>query len=376
MKILHITESLSAGVENFIWLAARGQVGAGHIVVLAHSIRRDTLGDLDVRFAFLAKRLVLSMVTEVSVLKDAFGVLCLVFLLLKEQPDVVHLHSSKAGVLGRIATWLVAGLSFSNRRPPRVFYSPHGFAFLREDVPASKQRHYLMFERWAAKLGGTLLACSTSEAALACSRVGHPRVRLVENAVDLREVQRSTGSLDDRVNVINAGRVCYQKAPWRFRAVAQQCIDLPALFVWLGDGDLARELNADILQANALQNLKLTGWVSRLEVAEALVQADLFLMPSLWEGMPFALIEAQVAGLPAVVSNVVGCKDVVQHGVTGFVCDTDEELCERTRQLINDASLRQRMGDNAAQMARSRFSVGRMNEELLKLYMDKDVPER
>jgi glycosyltransferase involved in cell wall biosynthesis len=74
--------------------------------------------------------------------------------------------------------------------------------------------------------------------------------------------------------------------------------------------------------------------------------------------------------MPAVVSNVVGCRDVVQDGVTGFVCDTDEELCARTRQLIGDADLRKRMGDNAASMARERFSVARMNDELLQLYVN------
>jgi glycosyltransferase involved in cell wall biosynthesis len=177
-------------------------------------------------------------------------------------------------------------------------------------------------------------------------------------------VKRSTGSIDHRLNVLNSGRVCYQKAPWRFKTVAQQCAELPARFVWLGDGDLVHELSGN--------NVQLTGWLSRAQVAEQLAKADIFFMPSLWEGMPLALIEAQAAGVPAVVSNVVGCKDVVQHGVTGFVCNTDEDLCERTQQLVNDASLRQRMGENAAQIARSRFSVSRMSDELLNLYTNQD----
>ena len=132
--------------------------------------------------------------------------------------------------------------------------------------------------------------------------------------------------------------------------------------MWLGDGDLAHEISG--------KNLQLTGWLSRAQVARQLAKADIFLMPSLWEGMPLALIEAQAAGVPAVVSNVVGCRDVVQNGVTGFVCATDEELCARTRELIQDASLRKRMGDNAAHMARTRFAVERMNEELLQLYAE------
>jgi glycosyltransferase involved in cell wall biosynthesis len=360
MKVLHITESLGAGVGHYVWLAARGHVKAGNTVVMAHSIRHDTPNDLDERFAFLAKRVVVPMVTEVSVFKDTFSVWRLAVLLRQEQPDVVHLHSSKAGVLGRVAVWL-AGRRL--RTQPRVFYSPHGFAFLRQDVSVAKQKLFLWFEQLSAKLGGTLVACSQSELELAVTKVRHPRVRLVENATDLSQVLMSRGSSDDCVNVLNAGRVCYQKGPWRFSAVAKACADLPVQFVWMGAGEMA-----DKLLSPQTPNLHLTGWLTHDEVAQRLAQADVFLMPSLWEGMPLALIEAQAAGVSAVVSNVVGCRDVVQHGVTGFVCDTDEELCSRTRELIADASLRRRMGDNAARMARARFAVERMNKELLQLY--------
>ena len=360
MKILHITESLGAGVGHFLQLVTRGQVAAGHEVVMAHSIRDDTPVDqLDAQFSFLAQRLVVPMVTQVSFVKDVWSVWRLLRLMAQVQPDVIHLHSSKAGVLGRVAAWL------SGTRA-RVFYSPHGFAFLRQDVSGFKQQLFLMFERLASKLGGTLVACSGSEAELAVQKVGHSRVRLVENATDLNDVQTSTGSSDGVVRVLNAGRVCYQKGPWRFKAVAHNCADLPARFVWLGAGDLAHEL-----QSAPAENLQLTGWLTRAEVVQQLAQADVFLMPSLWEGMPLALIEAQAAGVPAVVSNVVGCRDVVQDGVTGFVCDTDEDLSMRTRQLIVDVELRKRMGDNAAHMARMRFSVTRMNDELLHLYADK-----
>jgi glycosyltransferase involved in cell wall biosynthesis len=314
------------------------------------------LEQLDDQFSFLAKRVVVQMVTQVSLLQDALSVWHLMRLMNQEQPDVVHLHSSKAGVLGRVAAWL------SGCRA-HVFYSPHGFAFLRQDVSAIKQKLFLWFERLAAMLGGTLVACSKSEADLAEKKVHHPRVHLVENATDLSQVLRSSGGADGCIRVLNAGRVCYQKGPWRFSAVAIACADLPAQFVWMGGGDMA----CTLLSAHA-PNLQLTGWLTHAEVVQQLAQADVFLMPSLWEGMPLALIEAQAAGIPAVVLNVVGCRDVVQHGVTGFVCDSDEELSARTRELIADASLRKRMGNNAAQMAHARFAVERMNKELLQLY--------
>ena len=357
MKILHITESFGAGVEHFLQLVTRGQAAAGHQVLLAHSIRADTpVKMLDTQFLHLAKRTVVQMVTQVSVLQDILSVWRLMSLIRQERPDVVHLHSSKAGVLGRVAAWL----SVSDAQ---VFYSPHGFAFLRQDVSLTKQKLYLLFEQLAAKLGDTLVACSQSELNLAVEKVRHSRVRFVENAIDLSKVQRSQGSTDGQVYVFNAGRVCYQKGPWRFSSVASACTDLPVQFVWIGNGEMADSL----LSAHA-PNLQLTGWVTHAEVSQRLTRADVFLMPSLWEGMPLALIEAQAAGVPAVVPNVVGCKDVVQHGVTGFVCDSNEDLCARTRELVANAQLRRRMGENAAQMASTRFAVERMNKELLQLY--------
>lgn len=353
VKVLHITESLGAGVEHFLSLVTRGQSQAGHQVVLAHSIRSETsVDELDEQFSGLARRVILPMATEVSLRKDALSVWHLIRLIRHEQPDVLHLHSSKAGVLGRVAVLL----ALSNAR---VFYSPHGFAFLRQDVSSAKQKLFLWFERLASLLPGTLLACSATEAKLAIEKVGHKHVVLVENAINLDDVQLAKGAANGVVNVLNASRACYQKAPWRFQQVAQHCEALPAVFTWVGDGACRPDETA---------NLCVTGWLGRSEVAKHMARADVFLMPSLWEGMPLALIEAQAAGLPAVVSNVVGCRDVVQHGVTGFICDTDEELCTRTQQLIQDVELRQRMGENAAKMSRSRFAVERLNAELLNLY--------
>jgi glycosyltransferase involved in cell wall biosynthesis len=88
----------------------------------------------------------------------------------------------------------------------------------------------------------------------------------------------------------------------------------------------------------------------------------------MWEGMPLALIEAQATGLPAVVSDVVGCRDVVRDGITGFVCGTMDEVVERVKLLIVDTELRKKMGANARSMALKRFSSERMHRESLAVY--------
>lgn len=355
MRVLHVTESLAAGVGHYLVLVANAQAQLGHQVVIAHSVRPDTpVERLDQMFDPAIQRVVIPMVTQPSPISDLKAVLALKRLIQGARPDAMHLHSSKAGVLGRLAS----KLAFANAK---VFYSPHGFAFLRQDVSRLKQRIFLLFEQVASWLGGTLIACSATEADLAEKRVGCRSVVLVENAADLTEIPTWKGKSDKKVRVLNSGRISFQKNPPFFRQVADGCRDLKASFTWLGDGDLASSLMSD-------GNVEVTGWLPREVLMEYLAQADIFLMPSLWEGMPLALIEAQAVGLPAVVSDVVGCRDAVIDGETGFVCKTTHELIAKTRLLIENPDLRRKFGDNAASRAKTRFDVARLNRELLELY--------
>lgn len=366
MKIIHITEALGGGVAHSLSQLAKAQAADGHRVIVVHSMRPDTPVDLlPVLYPAPIDRMVLPMVTAINPLADMKALWQIRSLLKTENPDVIHLHSSKAGVLGRLAA------SLTGKRD-QVFYSPRGFAFLREDVSPGKQKLFLNLERVASKLGGTVIGCSGTEADLALAEVGHARTCLVENSVDLSAVPVASGSTDGRVRVVTSGRICYQKAPWRFRDMVVGCADLPADFVWLGDGDLRADL---MLDGSLPGDMRIAGWLPRAGVYAELATADIFVLPSLWEGMPLALIEAQAAGLPAVVSDVVGNRDVVIHGETGFVCQADAELLQKTRLLIEDADLRRRMGQAAREMAAVRFSVGRMHREMMAVYNHQGIAQ-
>lgn len=350
MKILHISETLAAGVGHVLIQLGQLQQAAGHELVLVHARREDTPPEAVLARQFAGvRRVFLPMVTAMAPWQDVLSLLGLIKIVRRERPDVVHLHSSKAGILGRLAVRLAGSRA-------RLIYSPHGFAFLRQDVSPRKQRLFLGFEQLAARLGGTLVACSASEQALAVQRVGHRRVVLIENATDLSRLASTAARDSLSLTVVSSGRACYQKAPWRFAQLATACQDLPAQFLWLGDGPLADSLRA-------VPGVQLSGWLPQAEVAARLAQASVFVMTSLWEGMPLALIEAQAAGLPAVVPDVIGCRDVVQDGVTGFVCADDAELADRLRQLLTDEDLRLRLGANAAREARARFSLARFGQD-------------
>jgi len=111
-----------------------------------------------------------------------------------------------------------------------------------------------------------------------------------------------------------------------------------------------------------------TGWQERDKALDRLADLDVYVQTSLWEGMPIAVIEAQVAGIPAVVTDVVGNRDVVEDGVTGFVVANPREMYERVAQLSKDPDLRYKMGAEARRRARIRFSLDRMVGDLIGAY--------
>ncbi|WP_342051457.1 MULTISPECIES: glycosyltransferase [unclassified Cupriavidus] len=357
--IVHVTEALGGGVLHCIELLANEQIRAGHRVIVVHSIREETpsVSVLDTGFHRDVQRIVLDMRTEPG-WSDLGAVLKLAVLLRRHGADAVHLHSSKAGALGRVAA-LLSGLI------GRTCYSPHGFAFLRRDISARKRGMFLRIEQALGLLGARVTACSASEARYARLAVRSRRTCLLENAIDLDTAARPGGREGGgRVRVVTSGRVTYAKAPWRFGLMARALADPDATcFDWLGDGD-------DDVRRRWLAGtpVRITGWLERDALLRELATSDIFVMTSLWEGMPIALIEAQAMGIPAVVSRVSGNRDIVRHGVTGFVAGSDEELIAYTWQLVRDASLRARMGEAARRAAHARFGKEAFARRSLDIY--------
>lgn len=298
------------------------------------------------------------MVAQVSPFRDFVSLVKLIRLIIEIRPDVIHLHSSKAGILGRVGAFL-AGY----RR--QMFYSPHGFSFLKQDVSEKKRQLFLLFEKLAAKLGGVLIASSATEAELARQEVKHKHVVLVENSIELDKIVPKPQSAPEKIRVVTIGRISYPKAPSRFRELATRLADEAAEFVWIGDGELRQEL---YVGAELPSNLRISGWMDREKVFGELPKFDIFVLLSLWEGMPLSLIEAQASGLPAIVFDVVGCRDVVRDGETGFVCRTMDEVVEKMQMLIKDGALRTEMGQKARAMSLGRFSAERMHREMLNVY--------
>ncbi|NHB11133.1 glycosyltransferase family 4 protein [Burkholderia cepacia] len=366
-KVVHLTEAFAGGVLHCVALLANAQAAAGDHVTVVHSVRPDTpsADKLDALFDTRIERRVLPMPTSIGP-RDAIALLRVVACLWRLRADVVHLHSSKAGALGRMAARLLGASS-------RTLYSPHGFAFLRRDISRRRARLLIRIERFLHAIGGPLVACSRSEARYATMLLSRRRrIVAVDNAIDLSRFA-DVGKVPARqVPVVcTAGRVVYQKAPWRFASLAKRLAARQAArCVWLGDG-VPEAVGTWLADAPVAT----TGWISPVALPQALACSDIFVLASLWEGMPIALIEAQAMGLPAVASRIVGNRDIIEHGVTGFLANSDDELVHYVRRLLDDATLRRRMGDAARAHAFARFGAMRFQRDFAVLY-DTVCPRR
>ena len=354
-QILHVTEALAAGVGLSLARLAALQAAAGVRPTVVGLRRYDTPDEAELRrwFGPDVELIVYPDVNAGRAVQLAWLSGRLVRLLASRRFDVLHLHSSFAGAVGRVLAAPFAGRV-------RTFYSPHGFAFLRSDLRSMQRVCILLAERALAALPSRLVLVSTSE--LEVARRVSRRASLLENGVDLSRFEPRRDQLDgSRVRVVMIGRVTEQKAPWRFAAAAERFADR-AEFVWLGYGpreDVERWLGG--------APVDVSGRLDHADLLAELRDADVVYFPTLWEGMPLSLIEAQASGLPVVASDIEGNRDVVIDGVTGYLRGDDEGLLQALADLIDRPVERGRMA--AAASAHSvRFSDARRGDESLRVY--------
>ncbi|MBZ5788956.1 glycosyltransferase [Burkholderia contaminans] len=354
-RIVHIVEAFGGGVLSMLVHLANHAAATGVDVTVLHAIRPETPVDFPALFLPGVKLVHVEMTREISVRKDLLSVRALANILRECHPTVIHLHSSKAGVLGRAAAKIAAPGA-------RLFYSPHGLSFLRGDVSRAKQFAYLSFERMAALLGGTIVACSDSELREIKGKVRAKSAVLVENGVNVVEIPSRQARGDHKIAIGMSGRASFQKNHQAFVQLAAELHGADVEFLWIGGNP------DDIPDPQESQAIACSGWVTRARALELTSGLDIYVQTSRWEGMPVALIEAQVAGLPAVVTDVVGNRDVVIHGVTGYIASSADEMARYVAMLRDDRQLREQMGESARKFALHRFSMNSIFRQWHALY--------
>lgn len=307
-KILYVVEAMGGGVFTYIVDLANELVNE-YDMYIAYAVRPQTPADytnyFDSRIHLIEVK---SFGREINARKELRAISEIKEIAREVKPDIIHLHSSKAGVIGRIA--------FDGKKIP-VFYTPHGYSFLMQNCKKINRMIYRTIETIMAKRNCMTISCSSGENQETLKMTSN--ATYVNNAINTTKLQltlRNIKKVEHPFTIFTLGRVCYQKNPALFNKIAEMLPDVH--FLWIGEGELQSELKSP--------NIEVTGWVERETALRLAVNADAFILTSLWEGLPMSLLEAMYMKKPCAVNNVIGNRDVIHNGSNGYVCDSVEDF--------------------------------------------------
>lgn len=344
-RILFVVEAMGGGIFTYI-VELANELCKKYDMYIAYGIRRQTPKDyLDYFDPSIHMIYVENFTREISPQKDLRAFFDVRKIAEKVKPDIIHLHSSKAGVVGRLA--------FDGKKIP-LFYTPHGYSFLMQNYKPLKRFLFKSIETICAKRNCTTISCSPGEQEETLKLT--KRAKYVNNGINLEELESSLKDIEKKdhpFTVFTLGRICYQKNPKLYNLIAER---LPNVrFVWIGDGDLREELTAP--------NIEITGWMDRKDALRVSMNADIFLLTSLWEGLPMSLLESMYMKKLCVVNDVIGNHDVIHNGQNGYVCRTVEDFVNAIESTGNDALI-----EKAYQDLMEKYNTEVMAEKYSQIY--------
>lgn len=349
-KILYLVEAMGGGVVTYIETLANGLIDEFDFTI-AYGKRGQTPEDLEDHFDKRVRLFEIKHFTRpVNPIKDFLARKEIKKLIKEEKPDLIHLHSSKAGALGRL---------FFCKDDYKMVYTPHGYSFLMQDAKFIMRKAYHFIEKICGRKNCLTVACGRGEweESLKVSKES----TFISNGVDtnfIDDVLKDDEKKDDKFRVYTVGRVEFQKNPELFNEIAEMLPNIE--FVWIGQGELEKKLTSP--------NIKVTGWMSREEVFKSANHCDVFILPSRWEGLPLALLEAMYMKKACIVSDVVGNRDIVHNGVTGYICETAEDFVEVIKQL--EIRIDDKMIKNAYETIVDHYNDGWLCDRYKDLYLE------
>lgn len=357
MKVVHVVEAVAGGVHTYFkdlsFFFGDPEINETINTTIIYSGNRKEIDSNKIKEEFSngVSLIELPMVRNFSPIQDLKSTIKLVAALRRLNPDIIHLHSSKAGVLGRLACFLL----FEKKK---VFYTPHGYSFLRTDISIWNKKIYWIIEKSFQKLfGGETIACGDTEYEIA-KKIG--KSSLVRNGINIEYVTNKIAAYKNQVLTIGiVGRITFARNPKLFNAIALKFPDFN--FVWIGDGELGHQITAP--------NIRITGWfLERDNALRELNAIDIYIQTSLWEGLPIAVLEAMAMKKPVVATNIIGNKDVVCHNETGFLFNEIDEL-DNYFEILKDEKTRNLFGEKALERCHDLYDKNKNFKKLISLYL-------
>jgi glycosyltransferase involved in cell wall biosynthesis len=349
--IVHVVESFGSGIIEFILQLTNELPHYKHTII--YSLREIPFEDIRPRFSSdvefhkwnNAQR-------NISIKYDLLAFLELKKLFKSlESPDIIHLHSSKAGFLGRL---LFMGAK------KKVIFTPNGASFAVKGLGFFKKKIFTYLEYLSNLMSGQVVCVSKSEANLFI-RIGVPAI-FINNGIKSNDFpSKKSIPITQQIKIVTIGRISEQKNPLLFNKIALKFIKNKNInFTWVGDGELKYILNSP--------NIFITGWKSKSEVLSILRESSIYLSTSLWEGLPFACIEAMASGLPLVLYNCVGNIDLIFENKNGYLFEDEEQAILQLSNYVDNIFLIEEHGSFSKEIFLKHFTSELMGKKYDKLY--------
>lgn len=359
MKVVHVVECFASGVAHFLNLLTSYTPECEHIIIHGEKIKEIKAEKLIATFPVHVKFIYWNhSQREINPVKDIKALAFLLSNIKKLNPDIVHLHSSKAGFLGRLACFLLG--------KDKVLYTPNGASFARRDISKVEYSLFVNLERFANKLSGTVVCCSNSESQI-FNEIGINSIFINNGTlIEINENGTSCSAdivASDKFKVVTCGRISDQKNPQLFNEIASHFqYDDRFEFIWVGDGEPEMK---DILTS---KNIKITGLLPKNEVPNIVGKADLYLSTALWEGLPLAVIEAMAMSKCLLLNKCVGNVDLVKDNFNGYLFENSKEAIAKINYLNENKYELEVMGMNSLEWCKLEFDAVDNSRKYLILY--------
>ncbi len=377
MKILHLITRLIVGgaQENTVYTA---QLLNPHLFDVDVICGPQTGSEGSLIEEALHKGIKLSilpeLVRELNPIKDIIAFIKLFFILRTKGYPIIHTHSSKAGILGRFAAKLAG--------TPIIIHTIHGWSF-HDYMPFWRRQLFITLEKIAASFTHRMIVVTQKDIEKGLRKgIGKPhQYILIRSAIPLDEfLHKSTDKTELRLEfgippkvpvVGTVGRLSPQKNPLEWLEIAAKiAASKPnCYFLLVGDGPLRGEVENHIKKLNLQNRVILTGL--RRDVPRLLSLMDVFLLTSLWEGLPRVLPQAMCVEVPIVAYASDGVAEIIKHDQTGLICAPGEinVAASYCLQILDSPDLRNKLIAQAKKLATEQFDLRSMIRQLEELYL-------
>ncbi|WP_160674492.1 glycosyltransferase family 4 protein [Clostridium sp. C8-1-8] len=377
LKLLYISEATSGGVrKNVLDLINNIDKDKFEVHFIYSDIRADDIFIDNIKV--LSKNIStynVKMVRNLNFFEDIKSFLKINNIVRKVKPDIVHCHSSKAGGIGRLIAYI--------NRVPKIIYTPHAYVIQNPNIGNLKRNIFYIIEKLLARLTTTTINVSNGEKQFAVQSklIEKQKSKVIYNGIE--NIISDIGNIHSKRNELGlsredfivgvASRLEVQKDPFTFIKIAiKVCNHMPNVkFIYVGDGELSLDIRKILKQNNMEDRIKLLGF--RDDISEIISVFDIYMITSLYEGLPYSLVEAIACGKPILATNVIGNNEIVIEGVNGelFEKGNIEQGFHKLVGMITDQEKLTRYSEESLKMYSSKFTIDNMIQNVELVYYNK-----